>query len=46
MSQRHLGIRRILEANAEHPAIAAAMRKERSLLSSFMGVLAAVPTAA
>jgi len=46
MSQRHLGIRRILEANAEHPAIAAAMRKECSLLSSFTGTLTAVPTAA
>ena len=32
--RRHLGARRILEANAEHPAIAAAMRKERALLSS------------
>ena len=46
MSRRHVGTRRILEANAEHPAIAGAMRKEQALLSSFAGVLAAVPTAA
>ena len=46
MSRRHLGTRRILEANADHPAIAGAMRKEQALLSSFTGVLAAVPTAA
>ena len=46
MSRRHVGTRRILEANAEHPAIAAAMRKEQALLSSFTGALAVVPTAA
>jgi hypothetical protein len=46
MSRRHGGTRRILEANAEHPAIAGAMRKEQALLSSFTGALAAVPTAA
>ena len=46
MSRRHLGTRRILEANADHPAIAGAMRKEQALLSSFTSVLAAVPTAA
>jgi hypothetical protein len=46
MSRRHLGTRRILEANAEHPAIVGAMRKEQALLSSFTGALAAVPTAA
>jgi hypothetical protein len=46
MSHRHLGTRRILEANAEHPAIAGAMRKEQARLSSFTGALAAVPTAA
>ncbi len=46
MSQRHLGTRRILEANADHPAIAGALRKEQALLSSFTSVLAAVPTAA
>ena len=46
MSQRHLGTRRILEANAEHPSIAGAMRKEQALLSSFTGMLTAVPSAA
>jgi len=46
VSQRHAGARRILEANAAHPAIADAMRKERALLSSFAGLLTAVPTAA
>ncbi len=46
MSRRHLGTRRILEANADHPAIAGAMRKEQALLSSFTSALAAVPTAA
>jgi hypothetical protein len=35
---RHQGLRRILEANSDHPAIAAAMRKERALLSSFVGL--------
>lgn len=39
VEKRHLGVRRILEANADHPAIAAAMRKERQLLSGFAGVL-------
>ena len=46
MSRRHHGTRRILEANAEHPAIASAMRKEQALLSSFTGALTAVATAA
>ena len=46
MSRRHQGIRRILEANADHPAIAAAMRKERALLSSFTGVLETAAAAA
>jgi hypothetical protein len=46
MSRRHVGTRRILEANADHPAIAGAMRKEQALLSSFTSLLAAVPTAA
>ena len=40
VSRRHVGTRRILEAHADHPAIAAAMRKEQALLSSFAGVLA------
>src|SRR4051812_38160669 len=30
--RRHSGVRRVLEANADHPAIAAAMKKERALL--------------
>lgn len=33
--QRHSGLRKVLEAHADHPAIASAMRKERSLLASF-----------
>lgn len=36
---RYAGARAILEVHAEHPAIAAAMRKERALLSSFGGLL-------
>jgi hypothetical protein len=36
--RKHLGLRKVLEAHAEHPAIAAAMRKERALLSSFTGL--------
>lgn len=35
VSRRHLHARRILEAHAEHPAIASAMRKERALLAAF-----------
>lgn len=35
--RKHRGIRRILEEHADHPAIAAAMRKEKSLLSAFVG---------
>jgi hypothetical protein len=35
VSRRHTHARRILEAHADHPAIAAAMRKERALLASF-----------
>ncbi len=31
---RHPGLRKVLEAHAEHPAIAAAMRKEKALLTS------------
>ncbi len=46
MCQRHQGARRILEAHADHPAIAAAMRKERALLSSFATALTSVPAAA
>ncbi len=32
--RRHAGLRKVLEAHADHPAIAAAMRKERALLTS------------
>ena len=32
--QRHGGLRKVLEAHAEHPAIASAMRKEQALLTS------------
>lgn len=35
LQRRYAGVRRILEHHADHPAIAAAMRKERALLSSF-----------
>ena len=35
---RYSGLRRILEANSDHPAIAATMRKERQLLSAFLGL--------
>ncbi len=34
VAQRHTGLRQVLEAHADHPAIAAAMRKERALLAS------------
>jgi hypothetical protein len=44
--RRYSGVRRILEANADHPAIAAAMRKERALLSCFAGVVDDSPRAA
>lgn len=37
VQRKHHGLRKILEAHADHPSIAAAMRKERSLLSSFIG---------
>jgi hypothetical protein len=40
MKGRHQAARRILEENADHPAIAAAMAKERALLSSFTRLLA------
>ena len=41
--RRHRGVRSILEAHADHPAIAAAMRKERALLSSFAGLVGEAP---
>lgn len=44
--RRHSGVRRVLEANADHAAIAAAMRKERALLSCFAGVIDDSPQAA
>jgi hypothetical protein len=37
VQRKHHGLRRILEAHADHPAIASAMRKERALLSAFLG---------
>jgi hypothetical protein len=39
--QRHSGLRKVLEANAGHPAIASAVRKERALLSSVVAGAAA-----
>lgn len=41
VSRRHAHARRILEAHADHPAIAAAMRKERALLASFGALVGA-----
>jgi len=38
VTQRHRGLRSILEANADHPSIAGAMAKERSLLACFAGL--------
>ena len=38
VQRKHRGLRKILEAHAEHPAIAAAMRKERALLAGFLGL--------
>ena len=38
--RRHSGVRKILEAHQDHPAIAAAMRKERALLSCLVAGLA------
>lgn len=39
-SRRHSGVRKILEAHQDHPAIASAMRKERALLSCLVDGLA------
>ncbi len=36
ISRRHRGVRQILEAHQEHPAISAAMRKEAALLDSLV----------
>jgi hypothetical protein len=38
VQRKHHGLRKILEAHADHPAIAAAMRKERALLAGFLGL--------
>ena len=38
VNRKHHALRAVLEAHADHPAIAAAMRKERSLLSAFTGI--------
>ncbi|CAA9362024.1 MAG: hypothetical protein AVDCRST_MAG47-280 [uncultured Nocardioidaceae bacterium] len=38
VQRKHHGLRKILEAHSDHPAIAASMRKERALLSSFVGL--------
>jgi hypothetical protein len=35
IERKHYALRKVLEAHADHPAIAGAMRKERSLLSAF-----------
>lgn len=37
IEERYRGMRAVLEAHSDHPAIAAAMRKERSLLEAAMG---------
>ena len=34
VTKRHAALRRVLEAHADHPAIAAVMRKEQNLLTS------------
>ena len=40
VERKHHGLRRVLEAHADHPAIASAMRKERLLLSGLLGLAA------
>lgn len=40
VQRKHHGLRRILESHADHPAIAHAMRKERSLLAGLVGLTA------
>lgn len=39
VQRKHHGLRRVLEQHADHPAIAAAMRKERSLLACVAGLV-------
>ncbi len=46
VARRLSGIRQVLEANAHHPSIAAAMRKERSLLAGFVDSRGWSPTGA
>ena len=46
VARRLSGIRQVLEANADHPSIAAAMRKERSLLAGFVDSQGWSPTGA
>ena len=38
VERKHFGLRKILEAHADHPAIAHAMRKEQSLLAGLVGL--------
>lgn len=40
VQRKHHGLRRVLETHADHPAIAQAMRKERSLLAGLVGLTA------
>lgn len=44
--RRHHGVRAILEAHSDHPAIAAAMRKECALLSGLIDQVQVSPQAA
>jgi hypothetical protein len=37
VQRKHYALRKVLEAHAQHPSIAAAMRKEHTLLSKFTG---------
>ena len=46
VARRLNGVRQILEANADHPSIAGAMRKERSLLAGFVESPGWTPTGA
>lgn len=46
IERRYRGVRKVLEAHADHPAIAQAMRKERALLSSLVTLGAPLVTAA
>jgi hypothetical protein len=46
VQRRHAGLRQILEEHADHPAIAASMRKERALLLWFLAPSEALSQAA